>query len=228
MGQKFGNGFAWGGSASGSLGSLQIRWSWGYGFIRRLSWSWRGCFGGIGLSWVRAGDLPSLPSPYLFSSASWCFMSGASLTLGALPTQGSPLLRDSQHCLPRKASYKCKVSPVESVSLSSALAGPHTLGHCPWALTTPEQGPDSWEQLLCPRAHLSHSNQPILSLLTLPHPLLLAETKVKALVHLATTPLDLPSLFPWSLHGVTSPFSWDLAYGLSLGNFLAVCWPHHA
>lgn len=86
--------------------------------------------------------------------------------------------------------------PIQSVHPSSLpLLGSQSLG--PYgkpSLVTP--GPDNQRQLLCPRAHCSYSDQPILSLFTLSCLFIPLQTMVKIFL----PPVTLPACYqPWFL-----------------------------
>lgn len=134
-------------------------------------------------------------------------------------------------CPPVRATRKRKPTEVEPIPLSPALLGSHTLGHHPPTLTTPEQGPNGSGQLLCPRTHLRHSDQPILSLLPLPRPLLPAETTVKSLAHVTTSLLhasQFASVLPVRPPCRGGPPPLGIQHTIfSRDGFPPVCWPHH-
>lgn len=132
-----------GGSPSGSLGSLKSRWSWGY----------RSSEGSAGAGGATS-KMP--PSPGCWPEASLLCINhifyllcsdvltpGVSLTPEVLPVHVWPPLRHSQHLSTCESVSQMQTKQCGAHLLSPALVGPHTLGHRPPALTTPEQGPNN-------------------------------------------------------------------------------------
>lgn len=124
-------------------------------------------------------------------------------------SQGQRIPRDCKQ-LAQERTFHMKTNQSEGHTLILSFTGLSHTDHYSLALITPGPVPDNQGQPLPSRARWNYSNQPILSLLTLPCFALPSKTTIKALVHifsLLLLPLDQLWCFPCSpvCHAVPLP-----------------------